>query len=107
MHVRNDIIFHKNTPLKIGQEKFFANAKNNSNFMDMLRSTLAENKIFSCQVETDGDRLIIIETAINLQSENVVVSENDSFTDCAFTNRLRNLFSKTSKRQNTTKSILI
>ena len=103
MHVRNDIIFHKNTPLKIGQEKFFANAKNNSNFMDMLRSTLAENKIFSCQVETDADRLIIIKTAINLQSENVVVSENDS----GFTNRLRNLFSKTSKRQNTRKSILI
>lgn len=38
----------------------------------MLRDTLAENKILSCQAEADADRLIF-ETAINLQSENIVI----------------------------------
>lgn len=42
----------------------------------MLRETLAENEIFSCQAEADADRLII-ETAINLQSENIVVVSED------------------------------
>lgn len=63
-------------PLKIKQEKFLANAKNKSSLINMLRETLAENKIFSCQAEADADRLII-ETAINLQSENIVVVSED------------------------------
>jgi len=102
----NDMIFDKSMPLKIKQEKFLANAKNKSSLIDMLRETFAENKIFSCQAEADR---LIIETAINLQSENIVVVSEDvdvSFIDCALTNRSRNLFSKTRQRQNTTKSVL-
>lgn len=64
--------------LKMGQEIFLANAKakNKSSFMDMLQETLAENKIFSCQADADPNRLII-EIAINLQSENIVVVFKD------------------------------
>lgn len=72
----NDIIFDKTMPLKIAQEIFLSNAKNKSRLIDMLRETLTENKIFSCQAEADADRLII-ETAVNLQSENIAVVSED------------------------------
>lgn len=42
----------------------------------MLRNTLAENNIFSCQAKADADRLII-QTAINLQFKNMVVIFED------------------------------
>ncbi|GFY43527.1 uncharacterized protein TNIN_8611 [Trichonephila inaurata madagascariensis] len=63
-------------PLKIAQEKFLSNAKNKSRLLDMPRETLSENKIFSCQTEADADRLII-ETAVNLLSENTAVVSED------------------------------
>uniref|UniRef100_A0A034WHZ1 Uncharacterized protein n=1 Tax=Bactrocera dorsalis TaxID=27457 RepID=A0A034WHZ1_BACDO len=43
----------------------------------MLRETLTENKIFSCQAEADNDRLII-KTAVKLQSENIAVVSEDN-----------------------------
>lgn len=65
-------------PLKMAQEFFLSNAKNKSRLIDtsMLRETLTENKIFSCQAEADADRLIF-ETAVNLQSENIAVVSED------------------------------
>ncbi|KAK9872117.1 hypothetical protein WA026_016166 [Henosepilachna vigintioctopunctata] len=61
----NDIIFDKTMPLTRAQEKFLSNAKNKTRLIDVLRETLTENEIFSCQAETDADRLII-KTAVNL-----------------------------------------
>lgn len=71
-----DVEFNENTPLKIGQEKFLSNSKNKSRLIDMLRKKLSNNNIFTCQAESDADRLIV-ETAINLQSTNVTVVSED------------------------------
>ena len=71
-----DLIFDQNMHLKIRQEKFLANINNKSRLIEMLRKKLAHNNIFSCQAEGDADTLII-QTAINIESENVVVVAED------------------------------
>ena len=74
--VSTDLIFEENMPLKICQEKFLANSNNKSRFIEMLRKKLGDNNIFSCQAEGDADT-INIQTAINIESENVVAEDID------------------------------
>lgn len=71
-----DLIFEEYMPLKIRQEKFLANSKNKNRLIQMLRKHLADNNIFNCQAEGDADTLIV-QTAINIESENVVVVAED------------------------------
>lgn len=42
----------------------------------MLRIKLADNNIFTCQAESDADKLIV-DTAINLETKNVVIVSED------------------------------
>ena len=73
-----DIEFDENMPLKIAQDKFLTNNKNKSRLIEMLRMKLADNNIFTCQAESDADKLIV-DTAISLESKNVVVVSEDIF----------------------------
>ncbi|GFU87894.1 uncharacterized protein TNCV_964501 [Trichonephila clavipes] len=63
-------------PLKIAQDKFLSNNKNKSRLIEILRIKLADNNIFTCQVESDADKLIV-GTAINLETNNVVIVSED------------------------------
>lgn len=71
-----DFIFDEIMLLKIGQEKFLGNNKNKSRLINMLRKKLSDHSIFSCQGEADADTLIV-QTAINIESKNVVVVSED------------------------------
>ena len=71
-----DIEFDENMPLKIAQDKFLSNNKNKSRLIEMLRIKLADNNIFTCQAESDADKLIV-DTAINLETKNVVIVSED------------------------------
>ncbi|KYN29868.1 hypothetical protein ALC57_00677 [Trachymyrmex cornetzi] len=46
-----DIEFDENISLKIAQDKFLSNNKNKSRLIEMLRITLADNNIFTCQLK--------------------------------------------------------
>ncbi|KAL4702881.1 hypothetical protein ACJJTC_005792 [Scirpophaga incertulas] len=71
-----DIEFNADMPLKIAQDKFLSNNNNKSRLIDMLRIKLADNNIFTCQAESDADKLIV-DTAINLETKNVVIVSED------------------------------
>ncbi|KYN11975.1 hypothetical protein ALC57_15868 [Trachymyrmex cornetzi] len=71
-----DIEFDENMSLKIAQDKFLSNNKNKSRLIEMLRITLADNNIFTCQAESDADTLIV-HTAINLEKKNVAIVSED------------------------------
>ncbi|GFY00150.1 uncharacterized protein TNCV_1342471 [Trichonephila clavipes] len=64
-------------PLKIAQDKFLSNNKNKSRLIEILRIKLADNNIFTCQAESDADKLIA-DTAINLETNNVVIVSEDT-----------------------------
>ena len=63
-------------PLKIAQDNFLTNSKNKSRLTEMLRIKLADNNIFTCQAESDADKLIV-EIALNLESNDVVIVSED------------------------------
>lgn len=71
-----NIEFDENMHLKIAQEKFLSNNKNKSRLIKMLRITLADNNISTCQAESDADKLIV-DTAINLETQNIVIVSED------------------------------
>ncbi|GFU48289.1 uncharacterized protein TNCV_4626951 [Trichonephila clavipes] len=71
-----DIEFDENMPLKITQDKFLSNNKNKSRLIEILRIKLADNNIFTCHAESDADKLII-DAAINLETNNVVIVSED------------------------------
>ncbi|GFW52171.1 uncharacterized protein TNCV_2426181 [Trichonephila clavipes] len=67
-----DIEFDENMPLKIAQDKFWSNNKNKSRLIEILRIKLADNNMFTCQAESDAEKLIG-DTSINLETNNVVI----------------------------------
>lgn len=75
-NICTDIEFAENMSLKIAQDKFLTNNKNKTRLIEMLRMKLADNNIFTCQAESDADKLIV-DTAISLESKNVVVVSED------------------------------
>lgn len=71
-----DIELDENMLLKIAQDKFLSNNKNKNHLIEILRLKLTDNNIFTCQAESDADKLIV-DTAINLKTKNVVIVSED------------------------------
>ena len=75
-HSSLDCLFEKDMPLKTTQEKLLSNNQNKSRFIKMLMEKLTLCNIPSYQHESDADKLIV-DTAININSENVVIVAED------------------------------